>query len=703
MSDNFKNYIKKFNQELTISDKGTNKYRIIKDFSGTYIQKQIEREENMLDPIFRVFQPAKPSSNRKLNVNIYDNFNPFSDSLMDYASIIAYKMEKSWHEFNRLISFQIPFCPNNCWHCFLPKELYIYNPKSKRRYKECSVKEIIDSFIKQKKYDKKFGKESNVLRITGGEPFTLPQLILDCLEELETRNLNDEIFIWTETNLQPFIKGKDGKSFMDIKENKNILKKLAKYNNFLIHPCFHGLDEDEYLKITDNQINRNVSLEEQVEAVKSIVDSGIDVYPTFGSNVCNPKNIPILFDLFNTKKYRHILYKIALIEYDLRYEPLTRSGIKKRDFGYYPKYANIRIWNQLLVNNFGTGYGILPRHFNFKNLIREHKNDQKDKKSKVPKYTKPALHLFKNSSRDLYHQEILNLISLPIDTLYKIEYDKEKWIPRNLHKHFELNPDYYKDMEGYLIYVTSFEREGYKFLPVRKVLIKKIRIRENIAVILFELKDLLNFSVDNGTAYDEFTKIINKYFNKELLPGNFYVQYGEALLNENGNALSSAFNDNDKISLSNNYNPFQSIVKKLISDKKMSKSIFFNISFPDNKLSKKINNNPTISDSSYYEIKEGEIFKIHLENYLPNMSYFDNLEDKYRTIRCLISNETISLLNHERIIVPKYNTTDFIFKANKVNNDSEVTLTFYNEIQPFRAPKVEIKVVVKSKDCKKKL
>ena len=40
-------------------------YRILKDYSGTYIDEVLKKEERLIEPFFRVFEPAKPNKNRK--------------------------------------------------------------------------------------------------------------------------------------------------------------------------------------------------------------------------------------------------------------------------------------------------------------------------------------------------------------------------------------------------------------------------------------------------------------------------------------------------------------------------------------------------------------------------------------------------------------------------------------------------------------
>ena len=140
-------------QALVEKDSSGTRYAVIADFSGTYIGQQMEKEERMIYPIFRVFVAAKPERSRKVNVDPRHRFDPWSDSLLDYGSIIGYSLKKPWQEFNRLISVHIPYCPNRCWHCYLPKDLFTISTEAKRRWERLTGEEIVSRFLTQREAD----------------------------------------------------------------------------------------------------------------------------------------------------------------------------------------------------------------------------------------------------------------------------------------------------------------------------------------------------------------------------------------------------------------------------------------------------------------------------------------------------------------------------------------------------------------------
>ena len=207
--------------------------------------------------------------------------------------------------------------------------------------------------------DKKNGIESNVLRITGGEPFLTAGLRLEILEIFREKGLENDVFLWTETNLMPLIieKGKDPLV------SDELLKKLAAFKNYCVHPCFHGLSTENFKEVTGNNL-ADFSL--VINAFKRLLDNGIDVYPTFGSNVSSPSEIEPFYD--EISKLNTLLpLRFCLIEYDLNYSPVTWRVNNVDDFAkkhemIFDRFQTLVAWNDLLKKNTGYGYCEIPRH-----------------------------------------------------------------------------------------------------------------------------------------------------------------------------------------------------------------------------------------------------------------------------------------------------------------------------------------------------
>lgn len=654
---------------LIAGDTYPQKYRILKDYRSTYIERELQKEEKMIHPMFRVFQTVRPERGRKLNIDPEHGFDPYTDSLMDYPSIIGYKLKKEWNQFNRLISVHLPLCPNNCWYCYVPKALYI---NAENRSELLTAEQIIEKFLEQRQYDKNQGENSNVLRITGGEPFLLPELIRDCLNCIRDKELENDVFLWTETNLEPFI-GEQGRAFMDLEENQKILKELSKFRNFAVHPCFHGLNRDEFDSITGKSYH--ITIDQQIEGLERLIKVGVDVYPTFGSNVCDPSNIIAFFNKLR-ELHPNLPLRIALVEYKLDYESVSiRLREEKRQVNLYSRFINFRIWNQLLLKHYGIGYAALPRHFpslaeNEGPISRAESDHSIDQASTAPR--KEILYFFKSSYRDHYHREILNTLALPTGHIYEAEYDKE-WVPDDLYFHISQFPKDYKGRKIIWSYVNMDDRT---ILPFRVAIIEDVHSADNILCIQFKL-DKYVYWPNYEKLSESTTALLRSYFGRQNIPpGGKFILPGE-------DSIFSAFYMGKDPCISSKSESLFQIVPHLLSYKKMKKSLFYRITTEGLTQKQKNKNNP----ATIYEIKGGGSFKIKVDYFLPNYEAFDEHNPEERNIYLQSSSKTITLIGESKIVFTKYGSEELEFITENVSKKEIVTITFWSKYNEFRAAK----------------
>ncbi|MBC8273997.1 MAG: 4Fe-4S cluster-binding domain-containing protein [Chloroflexi bacterium] len=352
---------------------GVHEYLITSDFGDS----SVGSESGYLKPFFRIFTPAKPAKGRKLNSLYGNDFNQFKDTLMDYPTIVQYKLGKvgvlPWEHYNRLISLHLSRCPLDCWHCYIEECLKSHckicmvqkhcdrTRKTDMGIKEgwFSSKQIIDGFVEQRDSDRDRGLWSNILRITGGEPFLAPQLLLEILSELKARRLDKEVFLWTETNLVPLVVQDADKPLV----SDELLNELAGYDNFCVHPCFHGLNKLNFEEITGQDIE---NFDVLIGGLKRLLSSGIDIYPTFGSNLSSPKDVERFYGMISQLD-EFLPLRFCLIEYDLDYKPVqwrrkNIANFAKKHEKVYDRFQNIETWDGLLRQNAGYGYSQIPRH-----------------------------------------------------------------------------------------------------------------------------------------------------------------------------------------------------------------------------------------------------------------------------------------------------------------------------------------------------
>jgi len=336
---------KRFRQSMT---KYSGKFAFA-DFTG-------DPMPDVINSTFRLFVPHKPERNRIDNGLNGGKFDIYKHTVFDYPSIIQSKLGGDWGRYNRIISAQVALCDFYCWYCYVPDELL-----RGRKVQYSTPREVMERFLEIRNNDKKQGLESNVLRISGGEPFLAPDLILECLEYLRDNGMEREVLVWSETNLSPFLKEQPDQFVLAeiwLEEQGKSLKDFAFFKNFVLHPCLHGTTS---LNFSQTTLVREDFFDPLVEAFGLLIDYRIDIYPTISSNTCPSTHIG---DLFLRLKEIHekLPLRFALIEYHFDYpiidERLSRS---RRQGIIYGKNAMIAKWNELLQKNYGVGYAETPR------------------------------------------------------------------------------------------------------------------------------------------------------------------------------------------------------------------------------------------------------------------------------------------------------------------------------------------------------
>lgn len=410
---------------------------IIVDFGPS----EVAKGDPVVWPGFRIFTAipeGKGSSptRSKRRTNAFGNpvFDYTAETLFDYPTIIAHRLDDTnWMAYNRLCSVHVPSCPFKCWHCFNDARPDV-NPSVIKG--SISAKELFNKFLHQREFDASQAKYTNVIRITGGEPFTEPNLILEIAKLIHNhneKNPDSKIFLWTETNIVAFT----ADHHIRIENIEDYLPQLAKYNDsFALHPCFHGLSDDELFSIT----NTAVSFSQLIEALRLMVEAGIDIYPTLHANICDPTHLENVFNqLINI--HPNLPLRIALIEIDLNYEAVKKrmDMVKKAEDREQPhlssKYASLYEWDRLLRKAYGIGYGVLPRHLvslaNSAENSKIYSHVSANNKVEVPDIKKTCMLLQKGAERPLYRQMILTTIGLPDGFVYKAPYD-QKWIAQDI-------------------------------------------------------------------------------------------------------------------------------------------------------------------------------------------------------------------------------------------------------------------------------
>jgi uncharacterized Fe-S cluster-containing radical SAM superfamily protein len=319
--------------------------------------------ENLVHSYFRQWRPIKEKRNLAFDENgsKQKSFDAYKDSWFDYPTIIQNRMSgQSWEDYNCLVAIHVPACTYSCWHCYVTEDSK--NPQKMLReglIEYATPSELVDAFLDQKKANEEgsSGKiPTNVIRVTGGEPFLEPDLILGILKDLKDRGMEKKIFVWTETNLSPFIREGSGEPLVKSWVN---LDELAGFRNLAIHPCLHGIDPTSYQTITGCDPDYFDMI---LDGLKTLIDYKFDIYPTFGSNVSPPQMIPDIFRRLKEIR-KNLPLRFALIDFELYYPPTAKRIVESlKPEQIYNKVVVIGEWSKLLETEYGDKYPSKPRH-----------------------------------------------------------------------------------------------------------------------------------------------------------------------------------------------------------------------------------------------------------------------------------------------------------------------------------------------------
>jgi uncharacterized Fe-S cluster-containing radical SAM superfamily protein len=160
-------------------------------------------------------------------------------------------------DFNRVFAVQVSGCTFACNFCYVPPEVNAANPELGKFF---SSKEIIDYFIKAREKSK---EPINVLRITGGEPTIIHEIIIEIYNKLEKI---DGMYLWIDTNLSI------SKNLLNFESDlKNIMQK----RNVGVIGCFKGFCKEDFSIVTGANPE---FYETQFEAAKLLLDWKTDFY-----------------------------------------------------------------------------------------------------------------------------------------------------------------------------------------------------------------------------------------------------------------------------------------------------------------------------------------------------------------------------------------------------------------------------------------
>jgi sulfatase maturation enzyme AslB (radical SAM superfamily) len=217
-----------------------NKKVLFAILSGTEQEKDLS-PDRFLDDIFRVKLYTKPGE---------DYFRGEPAGIAAKKLTIPGERIVSPEECNAVFLGQIAGCNLSCWYCYVDRKVNCGNQKYG---KFLSAEEYLMQFLlASKRYQNAVRPDYrlNVLRLSGGEVFLVPEIILWLIEAIERFGLEKYIYLRVDCNLMTF---DFYWRYLTEEQRKKIRKfKLVSATRDLMKPIFGKIPELIRLSLSDN-------------------------------------------------------------------------------------------------------------------------------------------------------------------------------------------------------------------------------------------------------------------------------------------------------------------------------------------------------------------------------------------------------------------------------------------------------------------
>lgn len=323
-----------------------NKKVLLAILSGTEQAKDLTKERFWKD-IFRskIYTKAKDQ-----------NLDPFRG---EPAGIAAAKLtipEKTIvtpKECNATFFGQVNGCNLRCWQCFVDRINTSANPK---HGKYVSAEEYLVQFLIESRNHQNSNNPDlklNILRISGGEPFIVPEFIAWMIEAIEKFNLEDSIYFWVDSNLCTG-------DFYWRYLTRIQREKIRNFKNIGFMGCYKGFDEENFTQTCGAAPE---FFSEQFKMHRRLIDEGLDVYtylyPLTSSTYKLRGRLTAFIERLQEEvdNYAPLRLTTPLTKV---FGPTKKRLTPKREKAIKNQYKAIRIFKEEMKRRFGSKADLLP-------------------------------------------------------------------------------------------------------------------------------------------------------------------------------------------------------------------------------------------------------------------------------------------------------------------------------------------------------
>jgi len=325
---------------------------LIASFAGTVQAKDITVHTRIADEFFRAKVYTKPEDRA---------INPFKGEPAGIAAErLTFSDEKRnmavrRKECNTAFLGQINGCNLNCWQCYVDRANKSGNPKYGAYF---TAEDYLLNFLvwsKRTQNSANPDEKLNVLRISGGEVFIVPEIIIWTIEAVEKYGLQDYIYIWVDCNLATG-------DFYWRYLNPEQREKISNYKNIGFCVCYKGLDENNFFEITGANPE---FFDLQFSLHAGLIEEGLDVYPYYYP-LMNPtenqrERISSFMNLLIKKIDPLAPLRLAMPKTKI-YGPTKTNLTHGRKMALDNQWRAMEMWQQELLELFSIKEIALPPH-----------------------------------------------------------------------------------------------------------------------------------------------------------------------------------------------------------------------------------------------------------------------------------------------------------------------------------------------------